>query len=112
MCWSLSDTVCMCHLKYLYWIVLSCSVSQKPSRQAPPTGPQSGDSLWMGVLCVPTGVLGVPTGVLGGYVVRTSHNVLFVADVVCNSEGVYTYSDVCTPHFADYWRLGGQWMIL
>ena len=37
--------------------MLSCSVSQKPSRQDPPTGPQSGDSLWMGVLCVPMGVL-------------------------------------------------------
>ena len=44
---------------------LLLTVSQKPSRQASPTGPQSGDSLWMGVLCVPTGVLGVPTGVLG-----------------------------------------------
>ena len=57
--------VCVCRLKYLHRLVLSCSVSQKPSRQAPPTGLQSGDSLWMGVLGVPTGVLGVPTGVLG-----------------------------------------------
>ena len=78
MCWSLTDTICVCRLKYLHWIVLSCSVSQKPSRQDPPTGPQSGDSLWMGVLCV-------PTGVLGGYVVRTYISVLCVADVVCNS---------------------------
>ena len=54
MCWSLVDTICVCHLKYLNWIVLFCSVSQKPSRQEPTTGPQSGDRLWMGVLGVPT----------------------------------------------------------
>ena len=65
MCSLLVGTICVCHLKYLNWIVLSCSVSQKPSRQDPPTGPQSGDRLWMGVL-------GVPTGVLSGYVGRTS----------------------------------------
>ena len=29
-------------------------------------------------------------------------DVLCVADVVCNSEGTYTYSEICTPHFADY----------
>ena len=40
--------LCVHRLKYLHWIVPSCSVSQKPSRQDPPTGPQSGDSLWMG----------------------------------------------------------------
>ena len=42
--WSLSDTMCVHRLKYLHWIVPSCSVSQKPSKQDPPTGPQSGDS--------------------------------------------------------------------
>ena len=85
----------MHRLKYLHWIVPSCSVSQKPSRQDPPTGPQSGDSLWMGVLCV-------PTGVLGGYVVHTSMCCVWLTWCVIVHEGVYTYSDVCTPHFANY----------
>ena len=46
-----------------------------------------------------------------GWVCWAYINVLCVADLVCNSEGAYTYSDVCTPDFADYWRFGGQWMI-
>ena len=40
----------------------------------------------MGVLCVPTGMLCVPSDVCCAYI-----NVLCVADVVCNSEEVYTY---------------------
>ena len=32
-----------------------------------------------------------------GWVCCAYNNVLCVADVVCDSEGVYTYSDVCTP---------------
>ena len=32
-----------------------------------------------------------------GWVCCAYINVLCVADVVCNSEGVYTYSDVCRP---------------
>ena len=105
MCCSLVDTICVCCLKYLNWIVLSCSVSQKPSRQAPPTGPQSGDRLWMGVL-------GVPTGVLGGYVGQSSI-MLCVANVVYNSEGAYIYSDVyALPTLLIIEdRFGEQWMI-
>ena len=83
MCWSVVDTICVCCLKYFNWGVLSCSVSQKPSRQAPPTGPQSGDRLCMGVLCV-------------------HQCVVCCVGMECNSEWVYTHSDVCTPHFADY----------
>ena len=37
-----------------------------------------------------------------GWVCWAYINVLCVANVVCNSEAVYMYSDVCTPHLADY----------
>ena len=93
MCWWLVDTIYVCRLKYLHWIVLSCSVSQTPSRQDPPTGPPSGDHLWMGVLCVPT------RGWVGMLCMHQC--VVCCVSVVCNSEGAYTYSDVCTPHFAE-----------
>ena len=33
---------------------------------------------------------------LGGYVGHTS---MCCVSLGCNSEGAYTYSDVCTPHF-------------
>ena len=50
---------------------------------------------YRGVGCAYRGVGCVYRGV--GWVCWACINVLCVADVVCNSEGAYTYSDVCTP---------------
>ena len=48
------------------------------------------------------GALSVPTCNGVGWVCCAYINVLCVADVVCKSEGAYTYSDKCTRHLADY----------
>ena len=80
LCWSLVDTICVC----VVWSIIIglCSLAQfhrdVPSRQDPPTGPQSGAVCgWVCWVCLRG---------LGGYVGQSSI-MLCAADVVCNVRG-------------------------
>ena len=88
MCWSLVDTICVCRLNKL--CVCFTEAQQTRSSHLSSIRGQFVDGC---VVCAYRGV---------GWACCAYINVLCVADVVCNSEGAHTYSDVCTPHIADY----------